>query len=108
MMKKILLTTTLTVFVLTAQADFLGSDHNWNNGSSDPYKTAITAAETDYATVLAARMAWRDTGKMIKEAKKLHKAGKVDVATALAKKAHKQAVNALAQAAVAGSAGPRF
>ena len=109
MMKKLLLTT-LTVFAIASAnaSDFLQSSHNWNDGSSDPFKTAITAAETDYAAALAARMAWRDTGKMIKEAKKLHKAGRVDVATALAKKAHKQAVNALAQAAVAGSAGPRF
>jgi len=53
-------------------------------------------------------MAWRDTGAMIKEAKKLHKAGKVNAATALAKKAHTQAINALAQASVAGSAGPSF
>jgi hypothetical protein len=53
-------------------------------------------------------MAWRDTGKMIKEAHKLQKSGKNSAALAVAKAAHNQAVNALAQAAVAGSAGPRF
>ncbi len=108
-MKKLLFTI-LTVFALSAQAaDFLPSSHNWNSGSSgDAFSAAVSAAEADYAKALAANMAWRDTEKMIKEAKKLHKSGKVDAATALAKKAHKQAVNALAQAAVAGSAGPRF
>lgn len=106
-MKKMLLTT-FAVFSLAAQADYLGSSHNWNDGSSDPYKAAITAAESDHAKALAASMAWRDTGAMIKEAKKLKAAGKKDAALAMAKKAHMQAVNALAQAAVAGSAGPRF
>jgi hypothetical protein len=109
MMKKILLTT-LTVFALSTQAaDFLPSAHNWNTGSSgDAFSAAIGAAEADYASALSANMAWRDTGAMIKEAKKLHKAGKVNAATALAKKAHTQAINALAQASVAGSAGPSF
>lgn len=100
MMKKILLTT-LAVFTLSVQAFHAPK-------TAVSFETVIGAAEADYKKALAARMAWRDTGKMIKEAKKLHKAGKVDIAIAVAKKAHKQAVNALAQAAVAGSAGPRF
>ncbi|MCS5586267.1 MAG: hypothetical protein NZ702_02065 [Gammaproteobacteria bacterium] len=99
-MKKILLTT-LAVFTLSVQAFHAPK-------TAVSFETVIGAAEADYKKALAARMAWRDTGKMIKEAKKLHKAGKVDIAIAVAKKAHKQAVNALAQAAVAGSAGPRF
>ena len=106
-MKKLILTT-LTVFAFSAQADFLGSSHDWNNGSSDPFKAALAAAESGYAANLKAKMAWRDTGAMIKEAKKLHKAGKDDAAIALAKKSNTQAVNALAQAAVADFAGPRF
>ncbi|HIG89029.1 hypothetical protein [Candidatus Thioglobus sp.] len=108
-MKKILLTI-LTVFALSTQAfDFLPSSYNWNSGSSgDAFAATLSAAEADYASALAASMAWRDTGAMIKEAKKLHKSGKVDAATALVKKAHTQAENALAQAAVAGSAGPLF
>ncbi len=75
-------------------------------GSS--FAAVIAAAEANYKKALDASMAWRDTGSMIKEAKKLNKAGKGDVAIALAKKANTQAVNALVQAAVAGSAGPRF
>ncbi len=69
--------------------------------SGDSFDAVIKAADANYKKALAAKMAWRDTGKMIKEAKKTK-----DVA--LAKAANKQAVNALAQAAVAGAAGPRF
>ena len=106
-MKK-LLVTTLSVLALSAQAGFMGSSHNWNNGSSDPFQAAISAAESGYATNLKAQMAWRDTEKMIKEAKKLHKAGKGSAAVAMANKALKQTQNAVAQAKLATSAGPRF
>mgnify|MGYP001591892377 FL=1 len=106
-MKKLLITT-LSVFALTAQAGFMDGAHNWNNGSSNPFKSAIKAAETGYKANLAVNMAWRDTGKMIKEAKKLNAAGKTAAAVALANKAHHQSVNATAQTALAASAGPRF
>jgi hypothetical protein len=105
-MKKLLLTTA-AVFALTVQAGSL-SIHNWNNGSSNSFKFAIKAAETGYKANLAVNMAWRDTRKMITEAKKLHKAGKNVAAIALANKAHKQTVNATAQTALVESAGPRF
>ena len=68
---------------------------------SDSFADVIAAAEANYKRNLEQQMAWRDTGKMIKEAKKTQ-----DVA--LAKKANTQAVNALRQASIAGSAGPRF
>ncbi|CAC9587775.1 Cytochrome c oxidase subunit CcoP [uncultured Candidatus Thioglobus sp.] len=106
-MKKLLIIA-LSVFALTAQADFLDGPHNWNNGSSDSFKSAIKAAETGYKANLAVDMAWRDTGKMIKEAKKLHAAGKTAAAVALANKAHTQTVNATAQTPLAMSAGPLF
>jgi len=102
-MKKLLLTT-MAVFALTVQAGSLSSVHNQNNS----FKSAIKAAETGYKANLAVNMAWRDTRKMITEAKKLHKAGKNVAAIALANKAHKQTVNATAQTALTESAGPRF
>ncbi|WP_428086814.1 cytochrome-c oxidase, cbb3-type subunit III [Candidatus Thioglobus sp.] len=68
---------------------------------SDAFADVIAAAEANYKTNLAQNLAWRDTGKMIKEAKKSK-----DVA--LAKKANAQAVNALRQASVALTASPRF
>jgi hypothetical protein len=107
MMKKVLITV-LSVFALTAQAEFLGGSHNWNKGSSDPFKSAIAAAETGYTANLAVNMAWRDTGKMIKEAKKLQASGKTAAALALANKAHTQTVNATAQTPLAATAGPLF
>ncbi len=68
---------------------------------SDSFVDVIAAAEANYKKNLDQRMAWRDTGKMIKKAKK-------DKDVALAKKANTQAVNALRQASVAGTAGPTF
>jgi hypothetical protein len=53
-------------------------------------------------------MAWRDTGKMIKEAIKLQASGKTAAALALANKAHTQTVNATAQTPLAAAAGPLF
>ena len=94
----------MAVFALTVQAGSLSSVHNQNNS----FKSAIKAAETGYKANLAVNMAWRDTRKMITEAKKLHKAGKNVAAIALANKAHKQTVNATAQTALTESAGPRF
>ena len=68
---------------------------------SNSFADIVAAAEANYKKNLAQNSAWRDTGKMIKEAKKTK-----DVA--LAKKANTQAVNALKQASVALTAGPRF
>jgi hypothetical protein len=53
-------------------------------------------------------MAWRDTGKMIKKAKKLNAEGKTKAAVKLADKAYAQTVNAAAQTALVSKAGPRF
>ncbi|HIP76284.1 MAG TPA: hypothetical protein EYH12_03965 [Psychromonas hadalis] len=105
-MKKLLLTT-LTVLSMSAYA--VPSCHNWNDGSSDPFAAAISAAEAGYAANLKVNMAWRDTGKMIKEAKKLSATPCSDAALALANKAHTQTVNATTQTSViASSPGPRF
>ncbi|WP_428086158.1 hypothetical protein [Candidatus Thioglobus sp.] len=107
-MKKVLIIA-LSVFTFaTAHANFATSSYNWNNSSADSFKSAVKAAETGYKANLAVNIAWRDTGKMIKEAKKLNAAGKTAAAVALANKAHAQTVNATAQAALAKSAGPSF
>ena len=62
-------------------------------------KGAITAAEHELSRASKKNAAWRDTGKMIKEAKKLLKEGELDKAYNLANKAKRQSTNALAQAA---------
>ena len=104
-MKKLLLTT-LTVLSMSAYA--VPSCHNWNDGSSDPFAAAISAAEAGYAANLKVNMAWRDTGKMIKEAKKLSATPCSSSALAMANKAKDQAIDAQKQAVEQANAGPSF
>ncbi len=104
-MKKLLLTT-LTVFAISSvnAADFLGSSHNWNDGSSDPLKAAIAAATAENKKAKAAGFEWRDTGKFLKEAAKVGGAKGL----ALANKARLQAIDAQKQAVEQANAGPSF
>lgn len=74
----------------------------------DEFTKTIKAAKAGYKANLKANMAWRDTGKMIKAAKKLYKSGDNDEAVALAKRALTQTENAREQAAAAEFARPRF
>lgn len=59
--------------------------------------TAIAAAEAAYKVALDELYAWRDTGKLIKKAKKALKSGKDANAIKLANKAKKQAEDAVSQ-----------
>ncbi|CAC9534449.1 Cytochrome c oxidase (cbb3-type) subunit CcoP (EC 1.9.3.1) [uncultured Gammaproteobacteria bacterium] len=68
---------------------------------SDLFADVIATAEANYKKNLDQKAAWRDTAKMIKNAKKSK-----DVALATA--ANTQAVNALRQASIAASASPSF
>ena len=103
-MKKLLLITT-AVFSLSVQsADFLGSSHNWNDGSSDPLKAAIAIATAENKKAKKAGFEWRDTGKFIKEAAKVGGA----TGLALANKARLQAIDAQKQAKEQANAGPNF
>jgi len=104
-MKKLLLTT-LTVFAISSAnaADILPSSHNWNNGSSDPLKAAISAATTENKKAKKVGFEWRDTGKMLKQAAKVGGAKGI----ALANKARLQALNAQQQAKDQANAGPNF
>jgi cytochrome c oxidase cbb3-type subunit 3 len=68
---------------------------------SSSFADVIAAAEANYKKNVAQNSGWRDTGKLIKEAKKTKDAS-------LAARANTQAVNALRQASVAVTAGPRF
>ena len=58
---------------------------------------AIASAEAAYKIALDELYAWRDTGKLIKKAKKALKSGKDADAIKLANKAKKQAEDAVAQ-----------
>jgi cytochrome c oxidase cbb3-type subunit 3 len=68
---------------------------------SNSFADVIAAAEANYKKNVAQNAGWRDTAKLIKEAKKTK-----DVSVAI--RANTQAVNALRQASVAVTAGPRF
>ena len=58
---------------------------------------AIAAAEASQKAAAKVGYEWRDTAKMIKEAKKLAKQGKTEQAIQLANKAQEQGQDALAQ-----------
>ena len=58
---------------------------------------AISAAEAAQKVAAKVGYEWRDTGKMIKQAKKLAKEGKTEQAVKLARKAEQQGHSALTQ-----------
>jgi len=103
-MKKLLLTT-LTVFAVTSvnAGDVMTSSDNWNNGNNK-CANAISAANAENKKAKKADFEWRDTGKMLKSAKKA--GGKKCLA--LASKANTQALNAQQQAKDQANAGPTF
>jgi hypothetical protein len=105
-MKKLLLTT-LTVFAFSAQAEFLGSCHNWNSGSSGAGAAAIAAATAENKKAKKADFEWRDTGKMIKAAGEALDPSTCDAkAVSLANAARDQALDAQQQAKDQANAGP--
>ena len=69
---------------------------------------AITAAETANSRAKKVNNEWRDTGKIIKSAKKAEKEGDFDKAVKLANKAKRQAENAYQQYLEQKNAGPRI
>ena len=69
-------------------------------------KGAIVAAEHQTKRAAKKFFEWRDTGKLIKKAKKALKKGDFDKAVKLANKAKAQSSNALDQAREQANAGP--
>jgi len=69
---------------------------------------AIVAANAANARVSKVSYAWRDTGKIIKKARKAKDAGNFDAAVKLAKIAKRQAMNAYAQYQEQKNAKPHF
>ena len=70
--------------------------------------SAITAAEHEKKRAKGKGYEWRDTGKMIKKAKKAMKAGDFAKAVKMANKAKTQSSNALKQYAEQKDAGPKY
>lgn len=102
-MKKLLLTT-LTVFAISSvnAGEFMSGSDNWNNGNNS-CATAISAAKAENKKAKKMDVEWRDTGKMMKAAKKAGGAKCV----ALAGAAEKQATDAQQQGRDQANAGPQ-
>lgn len=76
------------------------------DADADGAAAAIAAAEAANKTAIAAGAEWRDTGKMIKHAQEAAKKGEFAAAVKAAKKAQRQAENAVKQADGQKMAGP--
>ncbi len=102
-MKK-LLTITLTVFAISsANAGVaLSSSQNWG-ASNNACVVALDAANAENKKAIKADFEWRDTGKLMKKAKKAGGAKCV----ALAGQAKAQAIGAQQQAKDQAKTGPR-
>ncbi len=95
-----------------AAAFALGACGTGGGGGSDVTKgdaaSAITAAEHEKKRAKGKGYEWRDTGKIIKQAKKAMKAEDYAKAVKLANKAKRQSANALKQYAEQKNAGPQY
>ncbi len=97
-MKKLLLAASAALFLQACA----------NSPPASDVKAAISAAEQKTMQARKVNNEWRDTGKLIKKAKKALKAGDTETALKLAKKAGRQSDNALKQYAEQKNAGPHF
>jgi hypothetical protein len=84
---------TMKISLLTCTAVFLLS----TSAIASPDKDAINAAEKAQNVAASVGYEWRDTAKMIQQAKKLSEQGKVDEAIQLARQAEEQGKDAYAQ-----------
>ena len=89
-MKKIVTLAAIAAFTLAACAS--GPVHTKNDAAG-----AISAAEHETSRAKKKSYEWRDTGKIIKQAKAAMKKGEYDDAVKLANKAKKQSTLALQQ-----------
>jgi len=91
-MKKLALLVAAVALTLSACGSSPDVAHNKNDASA-----SITAAQHANKRAKKVNYEWRDTGKIIKKAKKAQKAGNYDMAVKLADKAKRQAQNAYKQ-----------
>ncbi|MGD8547653.1 MAG: hypothetical protein PVJ10_06755 [Thiohalophilus sp.] len=100
-MKKIAILAMTAAMTLAACAT--GPTHTMQDANS-----AITAADHELSRAKNVNYAWRDTGKMIKKAKKEAKEGEYDKAVKTANAAKLQSSLALQQHDENKGAGPRY
>lgn len=123
-MKKILLTTLITLFALSSQADLLMVDHthNWdkppanqsnhmakkaNKPANHQYNSAVKVAKAERKRAKKLGFEWRDIGKFLKQADKLYKKGDVKGALKLVNEAKAHALLGQKQAKDQANAGPQ-
>jgi len=102
-MKKIIQLAAVAVMTISLVACASGPTQTLANANK-----AINAASSANSAVKKVNNEWRDTGKLIKSAKKAKDKGDYDVAVKLAKKAKNQANNAMAQYKSQKNAKPRI
>ena len=99
-MKKLIIAVAIAALMSACAS---GPVHNKNDVAS-----AIMAAEHETKRAKKNNYEWRDTGKIIKKAKKAMKKGDFDKAMKLANQAKRQSTNALAQYHEQKNAKPRL
>lgn len=92
-MKKTILTASLSLLLAAC------ASNGGTSAAADEASQAIAAAEAARTKAAAVGYEWRDTGKMIKAAKKAAEAKEYDKAVTLAGKAKRQSINAVKQQA---------
>lgn len=102
-MKKFIPLAIAALLSLGACATGGGSAHTAKDAGS-----AIVAAEHEKKRAKKLSYEWRDTGKLIKKAKKAKKDGDFDKAVKLANKAKRQSTNAIAQYHEQKNAKPQY
>ena len=100
-MKKLLLAASAALFLHACA-------NNPPATSAEDANAAISMAEQKTQQAREVNYEWRDTGKIIKQAKEALKKGDIDTAIKLANKAANQSNNALRQYAEQKNAGPSF
>jgi hypothetical protein len=104
-MRKIIPFAFIAAFALGLGACASGGGTEYTKGDA---ASAITAAEHETARAKKKGYEWRDTGKLLKKAKKAMKEENYAEAVKMANKAKRQSSNALAQAEAQANAGPNY
>lgn len=102
-MRKLMIILTAAIALTLTACAASGPTHTANDANG-----AIAAAEHETKRAAKKFYEWRDTGKLIKQAKAALKKGDFNTAVKLANKAKAQSTMALQQAQEQANAGPRM
>ena len=111
MRKIVLVAGVLALSSFSVQADLLAVPHTHYQGkvsNVSDYSAAVKAAKSEQKKARQLGFEWRDIGKFLKQADKLHKKGDVKGAMKLVAQAKQQALLGQQQAKDQENAGPNF